>query len=102
MAGVRIRSKRQISALRVIIPPLPRLRTECTVVCCAWVYCTVKLATLGMISAVTQEAKYIEGWPSTTSAWAGWSRFDIPADRYGGVHSLLRWPSRTLGSPTCH
>jgi hypothetical protein len=21
----------------------------------------------------TQEAKYVEGWPSTTSAWAGWS-----------------------------
>jgi hypothetical protein len=38
----------------------------------------------------TQEAKYVEGWPSTTSAWAGWSRFDIPVDRYGGVHSLLR------------
>jgi hypothetical protein len=50
----------------------------------------------------TQEAKYVEGWPNTTSAWAGWSRFDIPVDRYGGVHSLLRWPSRTLGSLTCH
>jgi hypothetical protein len=50
----------------------------------------------------TQEAKYIERWPSTTSAWAGWSRFDIPVDRYGGVHSLLWWPSRALGSPTCH
>jgi hypothetical protein len=21
-------------------------------------------------------------WPNTTSAWAGWSRFDIPVDRY--------------------
>ncbi len=50
----------------------------------------------------TQEAKYVEGWPNTTSAWAGWSRFEIPVDRYGGVHSQLRWPSRTLGSPTCH
>ncbi len=50
----------------------------------------------------TQEAKYVERWPSTTSAWAGWSRFDIPVDRYGGVHSLLQWPSRTLGSSTCH
>ncbi len=36
-----------------------------------------------------QEAKYLESWPSTTSAWAGWSRFDIPVDRYDGVHSLL-------------
>ncbi len=36
-----------------------------------------------------QEAKYVERWPSTTSAWAGWSRYDIPVDRYGGVHSLL-------------
>jgi hypothetical protein len=25
---------------------------------------------------VTQEAKYVESWPNTTSAWAGWSRFD--------------------------
>jgi hypothetical protein len=32
--------------------------------------------------------KYVESWPSTTSAWAGWSRFDIPMDRYGGVHYL--------------
>jgi hypothetical protein len=37
----------------------------------------------------TQEAKYVEGWPNMTSAWAGWSRFDIPVDRYGGVHSQL-------------
>jgi hypothetical protein len=37
----------------------------------------------------TQEAKYVESWPSTTSAWAGWSRFDIPMDRYGVVYSLL-------------
>jgi hypothetical protein len=28
-----------------------------------------------------QEAKYIESWPSTTFAWAGWSRFDFPVDR---------------------
>jgi hypothetical protein len=39
----------------------------------------------------------LECWPNTTSAWAGWSRFDIPVDRYGGVHSLLRCTSRTLG-----
>jgi hypothetical protein len=50
----------------------------------------------------TQEAKYVEGWPNTTSAWAGWSRFDIPMDRYGKVHSQLICTSSTLGSPTCH
>ncbi len=50
----------------------------------------------------TQEAKYVESWPSTNSAWAGWSRFDIPVDRYGGVQSLLICTSSTLGSPTCH
>jgi hypothetical protein len=50
----------------------------------------------------THEAKYLESWPSTTSAWAGWSRFDIPVDRYGGVHSLLVCTSSILGSPTCH
>ncbi len=33
-----------------------------------------------------QEAKHVESWPNTTSAWAGWSRFDIPVDRYAGVH----------------
>jgi hypothetical protein len=25
-----------------------------------------------------KEARYVESWPNTTSAWAGWSRFDIP------------------------
>ncbi len=44
-----------------------------------------------------QEAKYIEGWPNTTFAWAGWSRFDIPVDKYGGVHSQLICISITLG-----
>jgi hypothetical protein len=29
-----------------------------------------------------QEAEYVERWPNTASAWAGWSRFDIPVDRY--------------------
>jgi hypothetical protein len=53
-------------------------------------------------AAGAQEAKYVESWPSTTSAWAGWSRFDIPADRYGGVHSLLLCTSSILGTPTCH
>jgi hypothetical protein len=56
----------------------------------------------GATRGTTQEAKYVEGWPSTTSAWTGLSRFYIPVDRYDGVHSLLRWPSRTPGSPTCH
>jgi hypothetical protein len=49
-----------------------------------------------------QEAKYVERWSNTTSAWAGWSRFDIPVDRYGGVHSLLLCTSSPLGSSTCH
>jgi hypothetical protein len=52
--------------------------------------------------AQTKEAKYVESWPKMTSAWAGWSRFDIPVDRYGGVHSQLICTSITLGSPTCH
>jgi hypothetical protein len=37
-----------------------------------------------------QEAKNLESWHNTTSAWAGWSRFDTPLDSYGGVHSLLQ------------
>ncbi len=49
-----------------------------------------------------QEAKYVERWPNTTSAWAGWSRLDIQVDRYDGVHSLLICTSSPLGSPTCH
>ncbi len=40
-------------------------------------------------TGLTQEAKYVERWPNTTSAWAGWSRFDSPVDRHGGVHSLI-------------
>ncbi len=40
----------------------------------------VCLSWLGRIE--TQEAKYVECWPNTTAAWAGWSRFDIPLDRY--------------------
>ncbi len=52
-------------------------------------------------SVEAQEAKYVERWPNTTSAWAGWSRFDIPVDRYGGVHSLLICTGSILGSPTC-
>jgi hypothetical protein len=45
----------------------------------------------------TQEAKYVERWPNTTSAWTGWSRFDILVNRYDGVHSLLICTSITLG-----
>jgi hypothetical protein len=54
------------------------------------------------ITGTAKEAKYVEGRPSTTSAWAGWSRFDIPENRYGGVHSLLICTSSPLGFPTCH
>jgi hypothetical protein len=56
----------------------------------------------GRQSSVSQEAKYVERWPNTTCAWAGWSRFDIPVDRYGGVHSQLICTSIKLVSPTCH
>jgi hypothetical protein len=59
------------------------------------------LSTTQLCVVCTQEAKYVESWPNTTSAWAGWSRFDIPMDRYGGVHSLLICTSSILGS-TCH
>jgi hypothetical protein len=52
-------------------------------------------------SSESKEAKYVESWPNTTSAWAGWSRFDIPVDRYGGVHSLLLCTSITLEFSTC-
>jgi hypothetical protein len=51
---------------------------------------------------VGQEAKYVESWPNRTSAWAGWSIFDIPVDRYDGVYSLLVCTNSTLVSPTCH
>jgi hypothetical protein len=50
----------------------------------------------------TQEAKYVESWPRTTSAWASWSRFDIPINWYGGVHSLLICTSSPLWFPTGH
>jgi hypothetical protein len=51
-----------------------------------------------------QEAKYeyVESWPNTTSVWDGWSRFDTPVDRYGGVHSLLQYTGVSylpLGQP---
>jgi hypothetical protein len=39
-----------------------------------------------------QEAQYVESWPNTTSAWAGWRGFDTPVDRYDdGEHSLLQY-----------
>jgi hypothetical protein len=53
-------------------------------------------------AGITQEAKYVERWPNTTSAWASWSRFDIPVDRYSGEYSLLICTSSPLGFPTCH
>jgi hypothetical protein len=43
-----------------------------------------------------KEAKYVERWPSTTSAWAGWSRFDIPVG-IGMVAYILYY-----GSPAEH
>jgi hypothetical protein len=46
---------------------------------------------------IYQEAEYIECWPNTTSAWASWKGFDIPVAKHGGVHSLLRCTSKTLG-----
>jgi hypothetical protein len=49
-----------------------------------------------------QEPKYVESLPNTTSAWAGWSRFDIPVNRYCGVHSQIIGTSSAPGSPTCH
>jgi hypothetical protein len=52
------------------------------------------------VQVTSQEAKYVESWPNTTSAWAGWSRFDIPVDRHGAVHSLLICTSSILGFPT--
>jgi hypothetical protein len=63
---------------------------------------SVQFTSAASCSARSQEAKYVERWPNTTSAWAGWIRFDIPVDRYGRVHSLLHCTSRTLGSSTCH
>ncbi len=57
---------------------------------------------LGFCTVCTQEGKYIERLPNTTSAWAGWSRFDISVDRYGRVHSHLICTSSTLGCSTCH
>jgi hypothetical protein len=41
-----------------------------------------------------QEAKYVERWPNTTSAWDGWSRFDILVDRY----CVAPWEGRVRGS----
>jgi hypothetical protein len=52
----------------------------------------------GMPFVITQEAKYVESWPNTNSAWAGWSRFDfqwIGMVEYTPCYSAL-------GSPTRH
>jgi hypothetical protein len=50
-------------------------------------FIAIKLPPGNQCTVLLQEAKYVESWPNTNSAWAGWSRFDIPVD--GGVHSLL-------------
>jgi hypothetical protein len=63
-------------------------------------YCVTLFQISGI--SVIQEAKHVESWPNTSFAWAGWSTFDIPVDRYGGVHYLLHCTSSPLGSPTCH
>jgi hypothetical protein len=48
------------------------------------------------------DANYTASWPNTTSAWAGWRKFNIPVDGSDGVHSLLICTSSTLEAPTCH
>jgi hypothetical protein len=58
----------------------------------SWSPYIVKYATWFFLIVSPQKAKYLESW----------SRFDIPVDRYGGVHSLLICTSSILGSPTCH
>ncbi len=35
-----------------------------------------------------RDYRYTRVLAHTTSAWAGWSRFDIPVDRYGGVQYI--------------
>ncbi len=56
-----------------------------------------------LVQAVgTQEAKYKESWPNTTSAWAGWRRLYTPMDRSNGVDSQLLCTSSTPESPTYH
>ncbi len=52
-------------------------------------FIATKLPPGNQCTVLLQEAKYVESWPNTNSARAGWSRFDIPVDMYGGVHSLL-------------
>jgi tetratricopeptide (TPR) repeat protein len=51
--------------------------------------CLVTLKERDGFRVKTQETKYVESWPNTTSAWAGLIGFDIPVDRYNGVRSLL-------------
>ncbi len=62
--------------------------------------CFSVIDTVLTINVSTPEAKYIERWPSTTSAWAGSRGFDILEKRYSGVPSLLLSTSCTLASPT--
>ncbi len=75
--------------------------TDETVYCTGSVHRVLKYV-VHWSQPTSKRLKYLESWPSTTSAWAGWSRFDIPVGRYGGVHFLLICTSCILGSPTCH
>ncbi len=85
-------------------PDLPEVNSATPAYCTAEYVCTVRsyVHCVQHRVDITQEAKYVERWPNTTCAWAGWSRFDIPVNRYGGVHSLLICTSITLWFPTCH
>jgi hypothetical protein len=69
------------------------LRTLVNTVCTQMYTCTfVDIYTVLLyieLTLVDREAKYVESWPNTTSAWADWSRFDIPVNRSDGVHSLI-------------
>jgi hypothetical protein len=42
----------------------------------------------------------VKSHPWAMQNYPGWSRFYIPEDRYGGVHSLLLRTRITLGSST--
>ncbi len=83
-------------------PGLSAFKNHITLMCIHTVLQPCRSCTEVPVSVMPQEAKYVERWPNTTSAWSGWSRFDIPVDRYGGVHSQLISTSITLGFATCH
>ncbi len=85
-----------------LLAPIPLVGIKYSVQYKGYNLIRVTTVEAGATRGTTQEAKYIEGWLNTTSAWTGWSRFDILVDRYGGVHSLLICTSSQLGFPTCH